>query len=170
MAALNFRLADFEQAHDREFFLQLLDHYSRDPFGGGEPLPAEIAEVLPQRWADHPGAFTLFAFAEQHQAGELPVGMANCLTSFSTFQAKPRINIHDLVVMATQRGQGIGRKLIAAVRQEALRRGACQVTLEVRADNQRARGLYESCGFSGIQIPPENHSYLFGTIQLSAAE
>lgn len=160
-AEIIYRLADWDSAGDRALFLMLLDHYSRDVFGGGKPLPAEVAEVLPERWASHAGAFTMLAMR-----GEAALGMANCLTSFSTFQAKPRINIHDLVVHAESRGQGIGRGLIEAVCEESARRGACQVTLEVLVGNERARRLYEGAGFKGVEWPPQPEGYLFGARQV----
>jgi ribosomal protein S18 acetylase RimI-like enzyme len=158
MQEVEYRLADLARPRDRGAFLELLDHYSRDPFGGNAPLPEEIARVLPERWAELPGAFSMLAWA-----AERPVGLANCLTSFSTFRALPRINIHDLVVHADSRGLGVGRGLIEAVCQESERRGACQVTLEVLAGNQRARELYVRAGFRGIEIPLRESSYLFGT-------
>lgn len=161
MADIQFRLADFTTSADRDLFIAMLDHYSRDQFGGGSPLAKKVAEILPARWADHPGAFTVLAIR-----GEQTLGMANCLTSFSTFNARPRINIHDLIVHAKHRGLGIGRQLIEAVCQEASARNACQVSLEVRADNRRARELYERCGFRGIEMPPDSTSYLFGTREL----
>ena len=155
------RLADFAEPRDQTHFLDLLDHYSRDPFGGGQPLADSVREVLVDRWSQHPGAFTLLAFH-----GEKLVGLANCLTSFSTFNALPRINIHDLVVVTDARGLGVGRQLIEAVCNESRRRHACQVSLEVRADNHRARELYVRCGFQGIDLPLRDEGHLFGVRKL----
>ncbi len=44
-------------------------------------------------------------------------------------------------------GRGLGRALLTACEQEALRRGAASVFLEVRADNLRAIALYEHQGY-----------------------
>ncbi len=161
MSELVITLADIQSQRDCDAFLFLMDHYSRDAFGGGAPLDAQILNRLPKAWGDHPGAFSLIAWKS-----DTPVGLVNCVTSFSTFRAMPRINIHDLVVHADQRGEGLGRKLIEAVVEQAKSRGACQVTLEVRADNQRARELYQRCGFAGIEIPAESHTHLFGVLKL----
>lgn len=157
MAPVSFRLADFSSEFDVNAFVMLIDLYSRDPFGSGHAMPQEILEVLPERWRKHPGAFTVLALSNDR-----PVGLANCLTSFSTFKAKARINIHDLVVHPEVRGQGVGRKLIEAVCDEGCRREACQVTLEVRADNEYARALYERCGFRGIENPVQESTHFFG--------
>jgi ribosomal protein S18 acetylase RimI-like enzyme len=161
MNDIQIALADFENATDRAAFLEMLDQYSRDPFGSGKPLPNEISEVLPDRWANHPGAFSLIVWQN-----EKPIAMANCLTSFSTFNARPRINIHDLVVSSHCRGLGLGRRLIEAVCDEARRREACQVTLEVRADNEHARKLYERSGFVGIESPVVDGTHFFGVRKL----
>lgn len=163
MSSPEFRLAELTNSRDRAAFVELLDQYSRDPFGSGKPMPSEILEVLPERWQNHVGAFTIVAWME-----DTPAGMANCLTSFSTFKAKPRINIHDLIVLPKFRGIGLGRKLIEAVCREAKLRDACQVTLEVRADNEHARQLYERCGFQGLENPIQNGTHFFGVKQLSS--
>lgn len=161
MTHISIRLADFSSEADIDAFRYLLDLYSRDPFGSGAPMPAEILEALPRKWADHVGAFSLIAWSNSQ-----PIGMANCLTSFSTFKARPRINIHDLVVHPEHRGIGLGRQLIEAVCEEGKNRDACQVTLEVRADNEHARSLYQRCGFQGVENPIVDGTHFFGVRSL----
>jgi ribosomal protein S18 acetylase RimI-like enzyme len=80
-----------------------------------------------------------------------PVGLANCFTAYSTFRAKPLINIHDLCVHHDWRGKGVGSILLAAVAEEAQRRGCCKVTLEVREDNP-ARRLYDRNGYKSEPV------------------
>ena len=161
------RLADWTRADDACMLLQLLDQYARHPMGGGRPLSDGAIAQLPERYAALPGGFSLLAIHDGR-----PVGLANCLTSFSTFQVAPRINIHDLFVVETARGEGLGRRLLSAVRQEAVRRSACALTLEVRCDNQPACRLYASFGFQGIGQPtdpllPDGQAvYFFGTLAL----
>jgi RimJ/RimL family protein N-acetyltransferase len=46
------------------------------------------------------------------------------------------------------RGQGVGRRLIAAALEKARRRGLERIELDVFADNVPARRLYESVGFT----------------------
>jgi ribosomal protein S18 acetylase RimI-like enzyme len=81
-----------------------------------------------------------------------PVGVAVCFLGFSTFNARPLLNIHDLAVVPERRGQGIGKALLAAAEAEAMRRGCCKLTLEVQDDNRRARGLYERAGFTDFVV------------------
>lgn len=76
-----------------------------------------------------------------------PVALANCFTSLSTFACRPLVNVHDLAVAATHRGQGVGRALLDAVEREARARGACKITLEVLEGNAVARRAYERVGF-----------------------
>jgi [ribosomal protein S18]-alanine N-acetyltransferase len=56
--------------------------------------------------------------------------------------------ILTLAVTPTCRRQGIGRALLADLFERAWRDGARTIGLEVAADNEPARRLYESCGFS----------------------
>ncbi|KAF7599112.1 MAG: GNAT family N-acetyltransferase [Candidatus Dactylopiibacterium carminicum] len=56
--------------------------------------------------------------------------------------------IYGLKVSVHHRREGLARLLVAAVEQEAWRRGACHVTLEVGEENIPARTLYESLGYA----------------------
>jgi ribosomal protein S18 acetylase RimI-like enzyme len=51
-------------------------------------------------------------------------------------------------VLPEYRGQGIGRRLLEACIAKAWARGITRIELEVRADNERAIGLYKSVGFT----------------------
>ncbi|WP_156839802.1 GNAT family N-acetyltransferase [Novosphingobium aquimarinum] len=147
---LTITLADYGNARDAADLVALLDAYSRDPMGAGAPLDEPVRDVLPKRLAAVPGAFSLIA-----REGEDAVGLANCFTGFSTFAARPLVNIHDLAVLSGHRGKGIGRRLMAAVDAEARKRGACKVTLEVLTGNRTAQALYEACGFAAYALDPE---------------
>jgi ribosomal protein S18 acetylase RimI-like enzyme len=57
-------------------------------------------------------------------------------------------------VSPTWRGRGIGKALFAAIDAEALRRGACKVTLEVLSGNEPAKALYASFGYSAFALDP----------------
>ena len=83
--------------------------------------------------------------------GDMAVGVCVGFLGFSTFQALPLINIHDLAVLPEQRGRGIGRALLAAVEAQARTEGCCKLTLEVQEDNAPARGLYQSFGFRDVR-------------------
>jgi [ribosomal protein S18]-alanine N-acetyltransferase len=49
-------------------------------------------------------------------------------------------------------GRGIGARLLAALLEEAVARGCVEVFLDVRADNERARSLYERFGFVQVGV------------------
>ena len=130
--------------------LAMLDAYSSDPMGDGHPLSTEARANLIAGLRAHPTTLVFLAF----QAGE-PVGLATCFRGFSTFAAKPLINVHDFYVVPALRGHGIGRALLAAVERKARDTGCCKLTLEVQENNARARRLYETCGFSQAQYVEE---------------
>ncbi|PEQ12178.1 GNAT family N-acetyltransferase [Novosphingobium sp. PC22D] len=155
-------LADYRDPVDVADLLLLLEAYSCDPMGAGKPLAAGVRETLAARLADFPGAFSILV-----REGRDPVGLANCFTGFSTFAARPLVNIHDLAVLPGHRGKGIGRLLMRAVEDEARARGACKVTLEVLAGNAPAKSLYETCGFSAYSLDPETGTAQFWEKRLS---
>ena len=128
----------------------VINAYAADPMGGGKPLdPVRLQEIVPGL-RKHSSSLVLLAFA-----GEQPVGIANCFVGFSTFAAKPLVNIHDLAVMPGCRGQGIGRQLLEAAETKARELGCCKLTLEVRADNNRAREIYKQYGFGDFTTGAE---------------
>ncbi len=53
-------------------------------------------------------------------------------------------------VLPAARRHGVGRQLVDALVAEAARRGAREVLLEVRVDNDAARELYDRAGFTAI--------------------
>ena len=129
--------------------LELLDHYARDPAGGGEPLSDFTRANLVGQLAARPFVFSVLAFD-----GTVPVGLVNAIEGFSTFACKPLVNVHDVVVAASHRGRGIAAKLFAEVEAIARERGACKLTLEVLSGNRTARTLYEKLGFDDYRLDP----------------
>ena len=139
-------LADLTLPAHQQAIITLLDMYCRDEFGAGKPLPDDtkirLIEGLKQ-------ARCICFLAEDRTSsgkGEF-VGLALCIPSFSSFRARPILNIHDIAVAPGHRGKGIGQALLNAVEQEARRRGCCKVTLEVREDNATAKTAYLRAGF-----------------------
>jgi ribosomal protein S18 acetylase RimI-like enzyme len=135
-------LANLTNSAHQAAIIDLLDMYCRDEFGDSQPLSTEARENLIPGLLKHGGARVFLAFD-----GEQPLGVAICMLGFSSFRGKPLLNIHDIAVSPAARGQGVGRMLLAAVEAEARQLGCCKVTLEVRSDNARAMGLYQSVGF-----------------------
>ncbi|MDE8651723.1 GNAT family N-acetyltransferase [Novosphingobium album (ex Liu et al. 2023)] len=155
-SALTIARADYRDPADAAALVALLDAYARDPMGGGEPLRADVRQRLAPALAQVPGAFSFLAREEEE-----PVGLINCFTGFSTFAARPLVNVHDLVVLPGRRGKGLGRMLMAAAEREAMARGACKLTLEVLANNTKARALYAALGYNGYALGPDAGSALF---------
>jgi ribosomal protein S18 acetylase RimI-like enzyme len=144
---LHVRKANFADARDAAGIVTVLDSYAVDPVGGGQPLPAEVRERVVPALRDHPTALVLLAFA-----GQEPVGIAVCFFGLSTFKAKPLLNVHDLAVVPSHRGMGVGRALLRVAEEHARREGCCKLTLEVQDDNDRARALYRSFGFEDFVV------------------
>jgi ribosomal-protein-alanine N-acetyltransferase len=61
-------------------------------------------------------------------------------------------DVLTIAVRAGRWGQGVGSLLLGTLIDEAGRRGCDEVFLEVRADNDRAHGLYQRRGFTEIGI------------------
>ncbi|MCL6263493.1 GNAT family N-acetyltransferase [Craterilacuibacter sp. RT1T] len=140
---ITIRPMDLSDAAERDLLVRLTDAYAHDPMGGGEGLSDYARTHLADALAAHPG---LFAFVAE-QAGE-PVGHALCITGFSSFYAAPNCNLHDLSVLASARGQGLGRRLLQTVEAEARKRKLCKIVLEVRPDNAIGQTLYGAEGFT----------------------
>lgn len=155
--------ADYADAGDAAAIIHLLDLYARDPMGGGTPLSPEVLSRVVPGLAAAGNAFSLIA-----RIDEEPVGLANCFFGFSTFAARPLVNIHDVVVDAGYRGRGIGRALFAEIEAIAAAHGACKVTLEVLSGNAPARALYASLGYGDYALDPATGAALFWQKRLDA--
>jgi putative acetyltransferase len=77
-------------------------------------------------------------------AGQV-VGWADIFPAWA--QAVAHCGTLGMGVLASHRGQGVGRRLLLACIDKARDKGISRVTLEARADNQRAIRLYLSVGF-----------------------
>jgi ribosomal protein S18 acetylase RimI-like enzyme len=64
------------------------------------------------------------------------------------------VNVHDVAVLASHRGQRVGERMLALAELIARERGACKLTLEVLQGNRSARRLYERFGFAGYELDP----------------
>lgn len=147
--ALSVRQADYGRPSDAAAVVMLLDAYARDPAGGGEPLSGFVKAHLVQELAKRPQAYSVLAFD-----GEQPVGLVNCIEGFSSFKCKPLVNVHDVAVLASHRGQGIAEAMLAEAERIAIGRGAVKMTLEVLSGNVPAVKLYRRIGYEGYQLDP----------------
>lgn len=135
--------ADLERADHQREIVALTAAYALDPMGNGGPLSEETLARLIAGLKNHPTTLIFLAYVDGEAAA-----IATCFRGFSTFYAKPLINIHDLAVLPAHRGRGIGRQLLGRVEVAARETGCCKVTLEVQEDNAAARRLYKECGFA----------------------
>lgn len=136
-------------AHARAV-VELLDHYARDPMGGGRSLTASVRDNLVAELHRRPWALSLLAFSDDRA-----VGLLNAFEGFSTFACKPLINIHDLVIHRDYRGRGLGRRLLTAIEDIARTRGCCKLTLEVLGGNTVAKAAYRRFGFDAYRLSEE---------------
>jgi ribosomal protein S18 acetylase RimI-like enzyme len=135
--------ADLARPDHQDAVRALIAAYANDPMGNGGPLPADVMERLIAGLQRHPTTLILLAYVD----GE-PAGIATCFVGFSTFYARPLVNIHDLAILPGFRGRGLGRQLLEGVLDKARELGCCKVTLEVHEGNTRAKQIYEAAGFA----------------------
>ena len=135
--------ADLQQTDHQQAIVELLDAYARIPLIHGKPLTDEVKRNLIPGLQRMPTALVLLAYE-----GTRPVGLAICFGGFSTFAAQPLLNLHDIAVAESHRGQGVGRQLLDAVEAKAREQGCCKVTLEVDRQNDRARHVYQAAGYT----------------------
>jgi len=148
--------ADYGNAEHARALVDMLDAYARDPAGGGHALSEFSRTHLVAELAARPQAFSVLAF-DRAQV----VGLVNCIEGFSTFACKPLVNVHDVAVAASHRGQRIGERMLALAEDIARARGACKMTLEVLTGNAGASRLYERIGFASYQLDPAFGSATF---------
>jgi len=142
--------ADLSLAEHREATVLLLAAYALDPMGDGRALSETARREVIEGLRGHPTTMVFLAFD-----GTQPVGLAICFRGFSTFAARPLLNIHDFFVVPAWRGTGLGRRLLAAVEKGARAAGCCKLTLEVQENNHRAQGIYAAAGFAPLVYVPE---------------
>lgn len=61
-------------------------------------------------------------------------------------------DVQNIAVAPHWEGRGLGKALLTQLHTEALSRGAREILLEVRTDNQRAQGLYRGFGYTEITV------------------
>jgi ribosomal protein S18 acetylase RimI-like enzyme len=154
--------ADLARPDHQEAVVAMTAAYALDGMGNGGPLPPEVLERLVPGLRSHPTTLVFLAYLDG-----VPVGIATCFLGFSTFAARPLINIHDIAVLPEHRGRGIGAALLRAVEVAARERGCVKLTLEVQENNRRARHLYERLGLAQAVYGTSTGGSLFYAKNLS---
>ena len=135
--------ADLSNKRQAEEFLRLISAYMADPMGEAPAWNDTQRSQVISALKEQPGLLVLFA-----KDGSEYVGVVTCFQTYSTFLAKPMLNIHDIYVDQEYRESGVGKMLIQKVEEKAKEKNCGKITLEVRKDNLSARGLYRSQGFA----------------------
>lgn len=140
------------------------------PGSAQQPVPSEqpVANLRPMRAADLdvllPYERTMFgseAWSRESYLDELADTELRCylvaesadgvlLGSGGLMTIGETAQIVTVGVLPAARRRGLGRTLVRALIAEARRRGASEVLLEVREDNEAARRLYEGEGFTNL--------------------
>ena len=139
--------ADLSRPEHQNALVTMLDAYMRDPMEGGQPPSERVKRDLIPGLRAHPACYVFLAYRDGS-----PVGFSICFLGFSTFNARPLINIHDIFVDSSVRGMGIGAMLLKRIEAKAHELNCCRITLEVREDNRVARGLYRKVGFDRVVV------------------
>ncbi len=89
-------------------------------------------------------------------------------------QELPRAEVLSIAVSERARGRGVGKQLMAAAKEEFMRRGIRSVKVAVGADNIAACRFYENCGFVLVQTR-EHHGlpmniYVMGLSKTTAVQ
>ena len=140
---------DYTNAVHGAALVALLNAYAQDPMGGAHALSDFAKANLVAALAARTQAYSVLAFD-----GEKPVGLVNCIEGFSTFACKPLVNVHDVAVLTSHRGQRVAEKMLGLAETIARERGACKLTLEVLQGNVGADRLYRRVGFSNYELDP----------------
>jgi ribosomal protein S18 acetylase RimI-like enzyme len=148
--------ADLDRTEHQQAVLKLINAYAMDPMGDGKPLSETVQlELIPGLKA-HPTTMIFLAYR-----GDEAIGIAVCFIGFSTFAARPLINIHDFAVLPEHRGQGAGHRILDAAERKAREMGCCKLTLEVQENNTRAKRVYEAAGFAQAEYQEAAGGSLF---------
>ena len=108
--------------------LRLLTAYALDRQGGGEDLSDYCkANLLNELKKRDNSCHIFFATIDG-----VNVGISTTFEGFSTFAAKPLLNIHDFAVCPEFRRRGVGKAMMAYIEEFARSRGYCKLTLEVK--------------------------------------
>jgi GNAT superfamily N-acetyltransferase len=147
---------DYSNPQQASELVELMDIYAQDPMGGGTALLAEIKSQLASALEKAVMAYSFICYVEGKA-----VGLINCIEGFSTFNCKPLLNIHDLVVLDRYRGIGVSQSLLARAEVFAKEKGCCKLTLEVLEGNEIAKNAYLKFGFDGYELDPQMGKALF---------
>jgi len=91
-------------------------------------------------------------WAQLSLLGAAATGFSLCRTT------GPEVELLLIAVDPSHRRQGIADRLLARAREDASARGASELFLEVREDNQAAHALYNRAGFEAVGRRPDYYA------------
>jgi GNAT superfamily N-acetyltransferase len=122
-------------------FIRELAIYEREP----EAVLATEADLLRDGFGPAPRFHCVIAELEQ-DGQTVPAGFALYFTSYSTWLGHHGIRLEDLYVTPAQRGQGIGKALLAHLARIAFDQGCPRLEWDVLGWNAPAIAVYEKVG------------------------
>lgn len=149
-------IADYTNEFHSSAIVDLMNSYATDKMGGGEQLSEAVKQTLVTEMNKIPNAFSILSLVDGK-----PAGLINCFMGFSTFKAKPLINIHDIIVIGEYRGLQLSQLMLGKVEEVARARNCCKLTLEVLQGNAIAQNSYVKFGFANYVLDPEMGSAMF---------
>ncbi len=149
-------IADLKKERYAQDFMTVLNDYAEDPMGGGAPLTDFVKHNLISKLVNLDNHFVVLCYVDEQIAG-----ISNCFYGFSSFKAKPLINIHDFAILPQFRGRGLSKVLLEKVEDVARQNDCCKITLEVLENNDKAKRVYQAFGFEGYELNPEMGKAIF---------
>lgn len=140
---MRIRLARPEDAPRLHVLAPRLNEGALPAWRDAGPLEQNLAEAEAGFFAPDENRVLLVAA----DAADVPQGFAQAMMDREFFSGAPLGHLLFLVTDAAQEGQGIARRLVAAVEDWARARGATGMILYVFATNEGARRAYHRLGF-----------------------
>jgi len=134
--AVRLRLA---QARDAATIHRLIQDLARS-LGSLEQVSSTPLDF--QRAATDPADFVALLAERGAQA----VGLCLYFYSFSSWRGRRGVYVQDIYVADSERGTGLGRRLMAEAARRAAAAGASYLRLAVDRENQAAQDFYRSIG------------------------
>ena len=135
---IDIRLATHEDIADiHHLLLELTSTLGKSEEAGGTEQ-----DIAKWGFGENPRFEVMMAF--EHDRA---VGLAVFFSEYSTWRGVPGVYVQDLYVSDHLRGSGLGRELLAAVKQRARSWGGSYVRLTVYDGNQEALSFYRHLGF-----------------------
>ena len=117
-------------------------------------MAIEDAVFTPDAWS-RDSMRTELALRDGYYLVAFPVGEPDRIDAYAGLFAPhraPSADVQTIAVAESARRGGLGRVLMTQLIAEARSRGAEEVFLEVRADNDSAQNLYRSLGFEQLAV------------------